>query len=128
MTILYRIVGVIVLWGILVGCDQQQPRPMPIGTDTYKYGYIEIGRRFGVSIGDDREEARLSLLNAGYDFAGSTLCEDSALRVEIACVNGDLFDVYNHHEGLGHKTIYLLISNESVFRIGWSFIYLQIDF
>lgn len=109
----------------LVACEQ--PRPMAIGTDTSSYGFIAEGDKFGIAVGDARDAARELLLAEGYRFAGTTACGDSSLRNAIACESNDIFDIYSLHRGLGHRTIFLQVEDEHVTKIGWSFVFLQVD-
>jgi GH24 family phage-related lysozyme (muramidase) len=46
----------------LAGCART-PYPIPVGTDTFFYGYINQGEKFGVKIGQSREEAESALKN-----------------------------------------------------------------
>ena len=112
----------------VMGCVQAQPRPIPLGTDTSRYGYIADGTKFGVQIGQSRSSAREAIQDNGFRFAGSVLCQDSSLESEIACLNGELFDVYDNHKGVGHETIFIQIEDDRAARIGWSFISFQLDF
>lgn len=104
-----------------------QPRPIPLGSDTDRYGYIEEGGKFGMSVGQARTSAQQLMEGQGFAFAGATLCQDSSLEAEIECERGDLFDIYSRHSGLGHETIFLQVREERISRIGWSFVALQID-
>ena len=109
----------------LAACGQ--PRPMAVGSSTSFYGLLAEGTKFGVSVGDPRASAREHLTAQGYGFAGTADCGESSLQYEIACQRGDTFDFYHQHRGLGHRTIFLEVTDERVEKIGWSFALLQID-
>ncbi len=106
----------------------QQPRPIPLGTDRQAYGNISEGSRFNIPIGGPRATARSTLEGQGFSFAGTVDCGDSSLQGELGCRSGQVFDVYDKHHGMGHRTISLEVRNERIVRIAWSFLAVQIDF
>lgn len=100
---------------------------MPPGTDTYFYGYIPQGTKFGATVEDARLAAQAILAKQGFRFAGTADWADTNLRSEIGCSRGAKFDAYHKHRGLGYDTVFLEVREERVAMIGWSIQLLQID-
>jgi hypothetical protein len=112
----------------VMGCVQDQPRPIPLGTNTTNYGYVDNGSKFGISIGQSRGAARAILEDKDYKYSGTVMCKDSSLESEIGCRSNEMFDVYDKNRGFGHETIFMHVADDRVLKIGWSFIALQLDF
>lgn len=123
-----RYLALPILTVAVIGCMQAQPRPIPVGTDTSRHGYIAKGTKFGIAVGQTRVSARASMQAQRFRFAGPVLCQDSSLEAEVGCLNNELFDVYDKRRGLGHETVFIQIEGDRVSKIGWSSIALQLDF
>ncbi|MEQ1618964.1 MAG: hypothetical protein ABL883_11555 [Terricaulis sp.] len=64
----------------------------------------------------------------GFSFSGTADCGESSLRTELGCERGEVFDIYDKHQGLGHATVFFEVSDERIAMIGWSCVLVQIDF
>ena len=99
------------------------PKPIPPGTNTYYYGYIKTGGKFGVLIGQNREAAKGGLLDNGAEFGGVIDCGHERLKETIDCSSIDEVDVYilfwkfpTFREG----QVYVFIEDDKVAAIAWS--------
>jgi len=110
---------------VVSGCSQ--PRPIPLGADTKYYGYIAEGRKFGVSIGDERAAAAAILVSQGFRRPEAVDCADSGLKDELNCGRGDIFDIYHRRGRVGHDVVSLGVAGGKVNRIAWSSVLFRID-
>lgn len=110
----------------LSGCAEQ-PRPIPLGTDRAYYGYIDQGEKFGVRIGQSRDEAQDILVAGGARDDGEWNCNYN-LKELFSCKEGDVFDLYSYRKFMKDGTVYLKISEGKISEIGWRFQLFHIDF
>lgn len=96
----------------------QTPNPIPRGTNTKYYGYIESGKKFGVSIGDTRESSQAALVSSGYDAWGDVTCEYN-FRKLVDCSNWTLVELYSIDRLLFWGNLFIVIDSGEVTAIVW---------
>jgi hypothetical protein len=98
--------------------SREPPRPISLGTDTYFYGRIEAGEKFGVQIGQSSEQAKHILARKEIRYVDSADCNDS-LKWALDCHTGEVFDKYLI-EKLGREgLIFIQVADQKVVAIAW---------
>lgn len=92
--------------------------PIPLGTNGTYNGYIRSGSRFGVHIGDSREQAKRSLINKGLRDDGPFACE-RYVRESVACRPGDLAEVYRIQKFMYDGDVFVFVEGGKGIAIGW---------
>jgi hypothetical protein len=96
------------------------PRPVSVGVDTYFYGNVDHGEKFGVSVGMPDLEAQKILTARKFRFDGKFAC-DFALRSVFGCKPGQSYNSFIVNELLKNGGVYLESRRSRVIAIGWSF-------
>ncbi len=104
----------------LQGCVKS-PTPIPPGTDTYFYGYLTEGGKFGVKIGDSLAKARGTLPEKYYYYYTSEKCDSRLMRSLSICKHAQLIDGFGVSKILKNGHILILYRNDMVIGIAWEF-------
>ncbi len=113
-------------WGLLLSMavivsSSAHARPISLGTDTDYRGYLTQGQRFGVAIGQSREQAKQTLIKSGFEYAGVVDCSYWRLKETIDCRSGDQSDAYSLRNTFRHGELYVSFADDKVTAIIWSF-------
>ena len=104
--------------GFIPVTARAETRPIAVGANTYWYGHIVKGARFGVRIGDTRETARRTLEKT-FRYDNALGCGPYAREV-IACADGDDIDFYRIQELFRDGTIFVTFVRGRVSAIAWT--------
>jgi hypothetical protein len=105
---------------IVLGACSRTPNPIPIGADTYYYGNLVSGERFGVDVGYPDAAARRALAANHWKYVGEFEC-DYTLKTLFACRTGERYGEFTADRFWRHGSVYLKIEGNQVRQIGWSF-------
>lgn len=115
-----RLIGALSLL-FLAGCVAQPIDP-PLGTNNWKYGYIDKGGKLGVKIGDLEEVATRTLEASGLNLRHAGECGETPTpnrRVPPECPEGATWKTF--HKPIDYVTIFL--KDGRVSGIRWSFFF-----
>jgi hypothetical protein len=108
---------------ILSACTKM-PQPIPPGTDTYFYGYIVKGEKFGIKVGDSRDEVERKISLKKF-FGDEDLEVGKCERGISLKINGCGKDVkvgyYRVKKPLRDGFIYIIYRDKKVVSIVWEF-------
>ncbi len=119
MKIVWVGLGALLLAASVSGCTHA-PKPIPVGTNSYYYGRIDAGSKFGVTVGDTRETARARMTKAGYAYNADIGCENFFKDIS-GCAGDERADSYSLKEAVRHGNIDLQYRDGRVVAILWDF-------
>ncbi len=105
----------------VTACKVVAARPIKPGTDTYYSGYITQGWKFGVEIGQSREDAKQTLTKGGFLYRGTVDCSYGPLNETIECHSDQKSDAYNLRKTFRQGELYVSFADDKVTSIVWSF-------
>ena len=97
--------------------------PVPLGTDTYFYGNMDRGQKFGVRVGDTLSKAKSSLVEAGFAYYSDGKCGYAVEQV-MGCRGGDTYSAFGLDSWYKHGEVFLATRNGQVLAIGWKLYFL----
>ncbi len=109
----------ILLAALFIGACSQ-PSPVPNETDTYFYGRISSGEKFGVLIGHGNDVASGVLTEKKYRDDGMYTCSTSLKKI-TGCIERDVYHIFRVIKPLKDGSIYLEIDSGKVTEIAWDF-------
>jgi hypothetical protein len=114
------VMAALLSFGFLFFLSASQPTPIPTGTNTFYYGNIVRGARFGVRIGDHLADASAALRKYGLKYEPvSAGCEYDEQRLE-GCKPSQRYEVFFINKFVWHGRVFLEVRNSRVISIVWS--------
>jgi hypothetical protein len=113
-----RYSAIICLAGLCVGCAQRST-PIAPGTDTFYFGHLTRGAKFGVRVGESAELARQQLASNRTLYVGPN-CDFAASQI-VRCVAASAIATYAFSGPLRRGTLVLELDGNRVRGIAWSF-------
>lgn len=127
-SVVKRLVIVLVMSPV-VACSSP-PSPIPEGTDTHWYGNITTGKKFEVHIGDQYSSAKTALINQGYQlskfYSEEFVSCDGRNGVTFECAPNRKFAKFRMKRIGRSGSIFVVVENEKVAQLVWSFSVIQI--
>lgn len=102
----------------MMACSQT-PNPIPRGTDTFYYGHIDSGEKFGVKVGDGRADAQRKL-GGKFHYAGESRC-GYRVKLLVGCLDDFTGDIFRVKQFLRDGIIVLEIRSDKVAAVIWDF-------
>lgn len=110
---------------IVVACAPR-PSPIPEGTEKHWYGNIIAGEKFSVKIGDYHDAAKANLVAKGFRSDALYSCaKNKGIVFNCSSVSHDVAPFRIRRLGRD-GSVYLVIENEKVIRIVWTFSFVRI--
>ena len=104
----------------LQGCVKS-PTPIPPGTDTYFYGYLTEGGKFGVKIGDGVEGVKYHIRKYSSTSDALDECKVGFSHKFSNCKKGELIGYYRVRKPLRDGFIYVIYRDNKAVGIAWKF-------
>jgi hypothetical protein len=111
-----------------LNCCTKDPGKIPIGTDTFYYGNLDHGGKFGVNIGDSEPQFDGAIRTRGFTYEGVFGCTYT-INVALGCQPRDTYAIYIASQWYKHGGLYIRIHHNKVAQIAWEFyLFPYIDF
>lgn len=117
----------ITISALLYGCTEA-PAPIPPGTDTYFYGYIIEGEKFGIKVGDSSAEVEKKINPVFFGDETLTECGHNLLILIGNCDANTMVNCYFVDKIPRYGFIFILFEGDTVAGIAWQFDLFATDF
>ena len=113
-----RYAGLLCLASLCVACSQRST-PIATGTNTFYFGHLTRGEKFGVRMGEPAALATQQLASKKITYIGPA-CDFAASQI-VRCAASSAIASYAYSGTLRRGTLVLELSGEQVSGIAWSF-------
>ena len=105
---------------MVITSERAMSEPVPASVNTFSHGYIASGKKFGVKIGEQIENAKMTLVKKGAVDDGIFPCD--RLKEETECDDNTFWESFRYMKIFRDGFISLKFKEGKVAGIRWMFL------